>query len=128
MQGNMKKRNRTCRPQLFLTYFHTGLLSLLKVATILSETNFTRVCNWDKCIVNKVKETCFHISQFTLCRSTLFYGEINLCIWVCKSRLSRVWLTLEQQFHFKAGICKGNSAKTFSHLFVAIFSHGPSTD
>ena len=29
----MKKRNRTCRAQLLLTYFHTGLLSLLKVAT-----------------------------------------------------------------------------------------------
>ena len=28
----------------------------------------------------------------------------------------------------QAGIRKGNSAKNFSHLFEAIFSHGPSTD
>ena len=29
----MEKRNRTCRAQLLTTYFRTGLLSLLKVAT-----------------------------------------------------------------------------------------------
>ena len=65
----MKKRNRTCRAQLLLTYFHTGLLSLLKVATNCLRL---RVCKRDKYMVNKVKETWFHISQFTLRCSMMF--------------------------------------------------------
>ena len=68
----MKERNRTCRAQLLLTYFHTGLLSLLKVTT-----NCLRLISQEcaieiNALVNKVKETWFPISQFTLHCSMMF--------------------------------------------------------
>ena len=57
----MKKRNRTCRAQLLLTYFHTGLLSLLKVAT----ANCLRLIS-QECATDSIKELLSGKVIFTL--------------------------------------------------------------
>ena len=63
MQGQYeKKRNRTCRAQLLLTYFHTGLLSLLKVATNCLRL-ISQECATEINAYNKVKKRGFTLAN-----------------------------------------------------------------
>ena len=89
-------------------------------------------------MVDEVKETWFHISQFTLRCSIqalllqnkpLHFGlQVKIIPSLTDTLTTVSFLSRQGVDPYKAGLCKGNSAKTFSHLFVAIFSHGPSTD